>query len=69
MPQPRKSRTQATREAVQQAAKVAEAREAAGQIGSRGEPTAAERRRADRDPLTGALRQREVLMPRRVEEI
>ena len=62
MPQPRKSRTQATREAVQQAAKVAEAREAARQIGSRGaEPSAAERRRAERDPLTGALRQREVL--------
>src|SRR5690242_8814274 len=59
MPQPRKSRTQATREAVQQAAKVAEAREAARAIGSRTEP--AERRRADRDPLTGALRQREVL--------
>ena len=59
MPQPRKSRTQATREAVQQAAKVAEAREAARSIGGRPEP--AERRRADRDPLTGALRQREVL--------
>ena len=59
MPQPRKSRTQATREAVQQAAKVAEAREAARTIGGRPEP--AERRRADRDPLTGALRQREVL--------
>jgi PadR family transcriptional regulator, regulatory protein PadR len=59
MPQPRKSRSQATREAVQQAAKVAEAREAARAIGGRGE--GAERRRADRDPLTGALRQREVL--------
>jgi DNA-binding PadR family transcriptional regulator len=60
MPQPRrKSRTQATREAVQQAAKVAEAREAARSIGNRAEP--GERRRADRDPLTGALRQREVL--------
>jgi PadR family transcriptional regulator, regulatory protein PadR len=59
MPQPRKSRTQATREAVQQASKVAEAREAARSIGGRTEPT--ERRRADRDPLTGALRQREVL--------
>src|SRR3954465_9594789 len=71
MPQPRKSRTQATREAVQQASKVAEAREAAGaaggrgaarQIGGRGpEPSAVEKRRADRDPLTGELRKREVL--------
>src|SRR5215212_3600039 len=62
MPQPRKSRTQATREAVQQASKVAEAREAARQIGGRGaEPTAAEKRRAERDPLTGELRKREVL--------
>jgi PadR family transcriptional regulator PadR len=63
MPQPRrKSRTQATREAVQQASKVAEAREAARQIGGRGgEAGAAERRRADRDPLTGELRKREVL--------
>src|SRR3954451_4916089 len=59
MPQPRKSRTQATREAVQQAAKVAEAREAARSIGGRTEP--GERRRADRDPLTGELRKREVL--------
>jgi PadR family transcriptional regulator, regulatory protein PadR len=62
MPQPRKSRTQATREAVQQASKIAEAREAARQIGSRDtEPGAAERRRAERDPLTGELRKREVL--------
>jgi PadR family transcriptional regulator PadR len=62
MPQPRKSRTQAAREAVQQATKVAEAREAARQIGgSRVEPSAAEKRRADRDPLTGELRKREVL--------
>jgi DNA-binding PadR family transcriptional regulator len=62
MPQPRKSRTQATREAVQQATKVAEAREAARAIGGRAEGTeGTERRRADRDPLTGALRQREVL--------
>src|SRR4051812_33814302 len=61
MPQPRKSRSQATREAVQQAAKVAEAHEAAQQItGARGaEPS--ERRRADRDPFTGELRRREVL--------
>src|SRR3954454_16339286 len=61
MQQPRKSRTQATREAVQQASKIAEAREAARQIGSRDEPSAAERRRAERDPLTGELRKREVL--------
>src|SRR4051794_41641777 len=65
MPQPRKrrdskstSRREATREAVQQAAKVAEAREAAEQIGG----PAAERRRAGvRDPFTGELRKREVL--------
>ena len=61
MPQPRKSRTQATREAVQQASKIAEAREAARQIGSREETGAVERRRAERDPLTGELRKREVL--------
>jgi DNA-binding PadR family transcriptional regulator len=70
MPQPRKPRRDssatrrrdATREAVQQAAKVAEAREAARQIGGRGaEPTTAEKRRADRDPFTGELRKREVL--------
>ena len=58
MPQPRKSRSQATREAVQQATKVAEAREAARQIGTR---EGAERRRPDRDPITGELRKREVL--------
>src|SRR3954454_2181674 len=61
MPQPRKSRTQATREAVQQASKVAEAREAAREIGTRDDTTTAERRRAERDPLTGELRRREVL--------
>jgi PadR family transcriptional regulator PadR len=73
MPQPRKPRRdtsatrrrQATREAVQQAAKVAEAREAARQIGgTRAAPAAeaAERRRAgDRDPFTGELRKREIL--------
>ena len=68
MPQPRKSRRanpttrrrDATREAVAQAAKVAEAREAARQIGG-GRPEAPERRRADRDPFTGELRKREVL--------
>src|SRR3954469_15890130 len=59
MPQPRKSRTQATREAVQQASKIAEAREAARSIGARGD--APERRRPDRDPITGELRKREVL--------
>ena len=73
MPQPRKPRRDpqstrrraaATREAVQQAAKVAEAREAARQIGGRAvepAPTAAERRRPERDPFTGELRRREVL--------
>jgi DNA-binding PadR family transcriptional regulator len=69
MPQPRKPRRdptatrrrQATREAVQQAAKVAEAREAARQIGGARGETAAERPRADRDPFTGELRKREVL--------
>jgi PadR family transcriptional regulator PadR len=73
MPQPRKPRRatsatrrrDATREAVAQAAKVAEAREAARQIGGRGPEAAAaatERRRAgDRDPFTGELRKREVL--------
>ena len=70
MPQPRKPRREpsatrrraATREAVQQAAKVAEAREAARQIGGRGaEPAASERRKPDRDPITGELRKREVL--------
>src|SRR3954471_10420725 len=65
MPQPRKrrdskstSRREATREAVQQAAKVAEAREAAEQIGG---PAAERRRAGDRDPFTGELRRREVL--------
>ena len=69
MPQPRKtgrdssttSRRRATREAVQQAAKVAEAREAARQIGNRGGSETSERRRAERDPITGELRKREVL--------
>jgi DNA-binding PadR family transcriptional regulator len=69
MPQPRKPRrdtsatrrVRATREAVQQAAKVAEAREAARQIGGRGAEGTAERRRAERDPITGELRKREVL--------
>src|SRR3954471_9836169 len=65
MPQPRKrrdskstSRREATREAVQQAAKVAEAREAAEQIGG---PAAERRRTGDRDPFTGELRKREIL--------
>src|SRR5919107_4996154 len=68
MPQPRKPRrdpsatrrVRATREAVQQAAKVAEAREAARQIGGR-EPASEQRRKAERDPITGELRKREVL--------
>jgi DNA-binding PadR family transcriptional regulator len=64
MPQPRKprrdSRAAATREAVQQAAKVAEAREAARQIGS-SRTEAGPRRSGDRDPFTGELRKREVL--------
>ena len=67
MPQPRKPRRQttgtsrrdATREAVAQASKVAEAREAARSIqppqqGTRG-------RGGERDPFTGELRKREVL--------
>jgi DNA-binding PadR family transcriptional regulator len=64
MPQPRKprrsstgSRRDATREAVAQASKVAEAREAARTI----QPAQREGRRADRDPFTGELRKREVL--------
>jgi DNA-binding PadR family transcriptional regulator len=71
MPQPRKPRretratrrrAEATREAVQQAAKVAEAREAARQIGGGRAPGEATPRRAgDRDPFTGELRKREVL--------
>jgi DNA-binding PadR family transcriptional regulator len=74
MPQPRKPRRatsatrrrDATREAVAQAAKVAEAREAARQIGGGRAPetaaAASERRRGgDRDPFTGELRKREVL--------
>jgi PadR family transcriptional regulator, regulatory protein PadR len=67
MPQPRKPRgdsstprrVKAAREAVQQASRVAEAREAARQIGGR--DAGAERRRAERDPITGELRKREVL--------
>jgi DNA-binding PadR family transcriptional regulator len=71
MPQPRKPRREtqstrrraaATREAVQQAAKVAEAREAARQIGGgRGPGEGPIRRAGDRDPFTGELRKREVL--------
>src|SRR4051794_12768706 len=66
MPQPRKrrdskatSRREATRQAGQQAAKVAEPREAAEQIGAA--PTGERRRAGDRDPFTGELRRREVL--------
>ena len=65
MPQPRKprrdSRAAATREAVQQAAKVAEAREAARQIAGGRSAEAGPRRSGDRDPFTGELRKREVL--------
>ena|SRR5947209_5873277 len=68
MPQPRKSareagrgttRRQATRDAVAQAAKVAEAREAAKTIAP--PQRERERRAAERDPFTGELRKREVL--------
>jgi PadR family transcriptional regulator PadR len=69
MPQPRKrrssssgSRVDATREAVAQASKVADAREAAraiqGAATPRSERPAA---RGDRDPFTGELRKREIL--------
>src|SRR3954462_3949393 len=66
MPQPRKSRRsstgasrrEATREAVAQASKIAEAREAARSI----QPPRQQRGRGgDRDPFTGELRKREVL--------
>jgi PadR family transcriptional regulator PadR len=67
MPQPRKSRRpaasgasrrEATREAVAQASKVAEAREAARTI----QPARAPRGKGgERDPFTGELRKREVL--------
>jgi DNA-binding PadR family transcriptional regulator len=65
MPQPRKSRRtatgssrrDATREAVAQASKVAEAREAARSI----QPTQQRGRGGERDPFTGELRKREVL--------
>ena len=67
MPQPRKSRRSAetgasrrdaTREAVAQASKVAEAREAARSIQP---PRQARARGGERDPFTGELRKREVL--------
>jgi DNA-binding PadR family transcriptional regulator len=65
MPQPRKSRRtatgssrrDATREAVAQASKVAEAREAARSI----QPAQPRGRGGERDPFTGELRKREVL--------
>jgi PadR family transcriptional regulator PadR len=65
MPQPRKSRRtatgssrrDATREAVAQASKVAEAREAARSI----QPPQQRGRGGERDPFTGELRKREVL--------
>ena len=56
-PAGRPTRRQATREAVAQAAKVAEAREAAKTIA----PEQRERRPSERDPFTGELRKREVL--------
>jgi PadR family transcriptional regulator PadR len=64
MPQPRKSRRsstgtsrrEATREAVAQASKIAEAREAARSI-----QPAQRGRGGERDPFTGELRKREVL--------
>ena len=67
MPQPRKSRRsastgasrrEATREAVAQASKVAEAREAARTIQPGRQPRG---RGGERDPFTGELRKREVL--------
>ncbi|MEA2430398.1 MAG: PadR family transcriptional regulator, regulatory protein PadR [Thermoleophilaceae bacterium] len=67
MPQPRKSRRsaatgasrrEATREAVAQASKIAEAREAARSIQPARQPRA---RGGERDPFTGELRKREVL--------
>ena len=66
MPQPRKSRRsstgtsrrEATREAVAQASKIAEAREAARSI----QPPRQQRGKGgERDPFTGELRKREVL--------
>ena len=66
MPQPRKSRRsstgtsrrEATREAVAQASKIAEAREAARSI----QPARQQRGKGgERDPFTGELRKREVL--------
>ena len=68
MPQPRKrrssssgSRVDATREAVAQASKVADAREAARAI--QGTPRSEQARRGggDRDPFTGELRKRDIL--------
>ena len=66
MPQPRKSRRSsqgtsrrdATREAVAQASKIAEAREAARSIQT---PRERRGRGGERDPFTGELRKREVL--------
>src|SRR3954462_7064475 len=66
MPQPRKSRRsstgasrrEATREAVAQASKIAEAREAARLVQPPRQPRA---KGGERDPFTGELRKREVL--------
>ena len=69
MPQPRKSRRsstgtsrrEATREAVAQATKIAEAREAARTIQPQPPPATRAGRGGERDPFTGELRKREVL--------
>lgn len=71
MPQPRKPRRQttgtsrrdATREAVAQASKIAEAREAARAIQGTGPaaPPATRGRGGERDPFTGELRKRDIL--------
>ena len=52
----RSARRDATRRAVEQATKIADAREAAGAI-----ETPARARGGDRDPFTGELRKREIL--------
>jgi PadR family transcriptional regulator len=56
VPQPGKSRREATREAVRRTSRVADPREAARSAGSAGE-----RHSGTADPFTGGLRRREVL--------
>lgn len=56
MPQPGKSRREATREAVRRTSRVADPREAARSAGS-----AAQRHSGSADPFTSGLRRREVL--------